>query len=96
VFIDSLVLLDILPKWGKHNYNPGPNDVILFDRILPILHELWQSVGKVVLVKVKSHTGCLLYEQADKLDELGCASEEPTLCPGPNKYGSRLAENQPS
>jgi hypothetical protein len=38
-------------------------------------------------MKVKSHSMCMLNEQADELAGLGNASEEPTLCPGPNKYG---------
>jgi hypothetical protein len=39
VFIDNLVLLDILHKWGKANFNPRvprPCDIINFDVIFAI------------------------------------------------------------
>ena len=62
VFIDCLVLLDILQKWGKSNFHPRPKDIAHFDVILPLLKELRQWLGRVDLVKVKSHTGCLLNE----------------------------------
>jgi hypothetical protein len=42
----------------------------------------------VTLVKVKSHTVCLLNERADELAELGRHGEGPEICPGPQKYGS--------
>ncbi len=42
----------------------------------------------ITLLKVKSHTGCLLNERADELAELGHAAEGPEICPGPQKYGS--------
>ncbi len=60
VFIDCLIILDILHKWGRSNFHPRPKDIAHFDVILPLLHELRQWLGRVVLVKVKSHTGCLL------------------------------------
>ena len=44
VFMDSLVLLDILQKWGKKHFNPLPSDIIHFDVIFPLLRTLrqWQ------------------------------------------------------
>ncbi len=60
VLIDCLILLDILYKWGRSNFYPRPKDIAHLDVILPLLHELRQWLGRVVLVKVKSHTGCLL------------------------------------
>ena len=66
VFIDCLVLLDILRRWGTHNFNPRPKEVVHFDVIYPLLLELRQWIGDLVLVKVKSHSGCLLNERADE------------------------------
>ena len=88
VFVDSLVLLNILQNWGTANFNPEPNDVVHFDVILPLLEVLRQWPHPVRLVKVKSHTGCLLNERADELAELGRQAENPEICPGPQKYGS--------
>ena len=59
-----------------------------FAVIYPLLQELRQWLGRVTLVKVKSHTGCLLNERADELAELGRQAENPEICPGPQKYGS--------
>ena len=39
VFIDCLVLLDILWRWGTHNFNPRPKEVVHFDVIYPLLLE---------------------------------------------------------
>jgi hypothetical protein len=55
--------------------------------ILPLLNELPRGVGRVVHIKVKSHTGCLLNERAYDCAEHGYTSEYDTLCPGPDKYG---------
>jgi hypothetical protein len=54
VFINCLILLDILHKWRRSNFHPRPKDIAHFDVILPLLHELRQWLGRVVLVKVKS------------------------------------------
>ena len=59
-----------------------------FSVIRPLLHELRQWHGRVTLVKVKSHTGCLLNELADEQAELGRMAEGPEICQGPQKYGS--------
>ncbi len=40
------------------------------------------------MVKVKSHTGCLLNERADEQAEQGEIAEGPEICMGPQKYGS--------
>jgi hypothetical protein len=62
VFIDCLVLLNILLKWGTHNFNPRPKEVVHFDVMYPLLLELRQWTGDIMLVKVN---GCLLNERAD-------------------------------
>ncbi len=36
VFVDNLLLLDILQRWGKANFNPRPTDIVHFD--LSLLH----------------------------------------------------------
>ncbi len=88
IFVDCLVVLDIIRRWGSNNLNPTPKEVVHFAVIYPLLRELRQWSGKVTLVKVKSHTGCLLNEPADELAELGRQAEHPEICPGPRKYGS--------
>ena len=37
IFVDCLVLLDILRKWGRHDFHPNPKDVVHFDIISPLL-----------------------------------------------------------
>ena len=58
-----------------------------FAVIYPLLQDLRQWLGRVTLVKVISHSGCLLNERADELAELGRQTENPEICPGPQKYG---------
>ena len=82
------MLLDILQRWGQVSFHPHPADVVHFDVIFPLLDELRQRTGPVRLVKVKSHTGCLLNERADEWAERGFHAEPPEICPGPRKYGS--------
>ena len=48
------------------------------------------------MVKVKSHSGCQLIEMADELADIGCASEDEPICPGPQIYGSLRLRIQPS
>ena len=43
---------------------------------------------KLLLMKVKSHAGCLLIERAHALADLGALSEEEQTFPGPSKYGT--------
>jgi len=88
IFVDCLVLLDILRKWGRHDFHPSPKDVVHFDIISPLLAELRQWPGQITLVKIKSHTGCLMNEREDELAEAGRTADLPELCPGPQKYGS--------
>ena len=52
----------------------------------PLLMELRQWPGQITLVKIKSHTGCLMNELADELAEIGRTLDMPELCPGPQKY----------
>jgi len=88
VFIDSLCLLDILSRWGRTNFWPGPKDVIHFDVLLPLLKILRRWPSKLVLVKVKGHTGCYHNELADEQADKGCESDAVRLCNGPQKYGT--------
>ena len=88
IFVDCPVILDILRKWGRSDYHPGPKEIIHFTVLRPLLEELRQWRGTVTLVKVKSHTGCLLNELADEQAELGRANEGSEISPGPQKYGS--------
>jgi ribonuclease HI len=67
MFVDCLVVLDILRKWRRSDFQPSPKEIVLFVVIHPLLHELRQWSGNLTLVKVKSHTGCLLNERADEL-----------------------------
>ena len=59
VFVDCLVLLDILQRWGQASFHPHPTDVVHFDIIFSLLDELRRWLGPLLLMKVKSHTGCL-------------------------------------
>ena len=88
VFVDCLVVLDILQRWGRSDFHPGPKEIVHFAVIRPLLYELRQWSGTVTLVKIKSHTGCLLNERADEQAGLGRIAEGPEICPGPQKYGS--------
>jgi hypothetical protein len=88
IFVDCLVVLDIIRKWGRSDFHPSPKEVVHFAVIYPLLQELRQWLGRVTLVKVKSHTGCLLNERADELAELGRQAENPEICPSPQKYDS--------
>jgi hypothetical protein len=86
VFVDYLELLDILQRWRQVSFHPHPADVVHFDVIFPLLNELRRRTGLVRLVKVKSHTGCLLNEWAER----GFHAEPPKICPGPQKYGDLI------
>jgi hypothetical protein len=73
IFIDCLVILDILRKCERSDFHPSPKEIVHFAVIHLLLHELRQWSGNSTLVKVKSYTGCLLSERADdsKPAELG-------------------------
>jgi len=96
VFVDCLVVLDILRKWGRCDYHPRPKDVVHFDVIWQLLVELRKWSGQIRLVKIKSHSGCLLYERADEEAERGRTAEGSELCPGPPKYGALWLRVTPS
>jgi hypothetical protein len=81
-------MLNILQHWGKANFNPDPNDVVHFDVILPLLEALRQWPHPVKLMKVKSHTGCLLNERADEQAELGYDDTAQEVYPAPQNFGS--------
>ncbi len=72
---------------GSKRFYPDPKEVVHFDIIRHLLHELRQWSGNVTLVKIKSHSGCLMNELADEQAELGRMTEHE-ICPGPPKYGS--------
>ena len=65
-YIDCQVLFDILREWGTHNFHPRLKEVVHFDVIYPLLLELRQWLDDLVIMKIKSHTGCLLNERADE------------------------------
>jgi hypothetical protein len=69
IFVDCLVILDVIRKWGCSDFHPSPREIVHFAVIYPLLQELRKWIGKVTLLKVKNHTGCLLNERADELAE---------------------------
>jgi hypothetical protein len=46
IFVDCLVILDILRKWGRNDFHPNPKEIVHFAVIRPLLHELRQWSGK--------------------------------------------------
>jgi ribonuclease HI len=88
IFVDCLCLLNILSKWGRHDFHPNPKEVVHFDVIFPLLAELRQWTGQITLMKIKSHAGCVMNERADEQAEEGRTADHEELCPGPQKYGS--------
>ena len=42
IFVDCLVVLDILRKWGHSDFHPGPKEVIHFTVVRPLIAELRQ------------------------------------------------------
>ncbi len=88
IFVDCLVILYILQKWGRSDFHTIPKEIVHFAVIHPLLHELSHWSGNLTLVKVKSHTGCFRNECADELAELGQQAKGPEIYPGPQKYGS--------
>ena len=96
VFIDCLGLLQLLSRWGRADFWPGPQDIIHFDVLLPLLRLLRSWLTDVTLVKVKSHSGCYHNDIADECASLGCESDLPQLFPGPQKYGTLQLKIQPT
>ena len=88
IFVDFLVLLDSLNKCGRGDFYLEPKEVVHFEVICHLLLVLRQRSGKVTLVKIKSHTGCLMNDRADAQAEFGRMAAEPEICPGPQTYGS--------
>ena len=62
VFIDCLVLLCILLKWGDSEFYPDPRDIVHFDVLIQLLTEMRKWNGVIVLKKIKGHAGCFLNE----------------------------------
>jgi hypothetical protein len=67
IFIDCLVLLVILARWGQEDFWPDPEDIKHFDIIVPCIQLLRKRTAVTKFVKVKSHSGILLNERADDL-----------------------------
>ena len=88
IFVDCLVILEVLMKWGRSDYHPRPREIVHVDILRQLLIELRTWTGRVVLVKIKSHSGCLLNELADDWAARGLRDEGLELFPGPQKYGS--------
>jgi hypothetical protein len=61
-FVDCLVVFYILSKWGRADFYTEHKEVVNFDVFRPLLLGLRQWSGNVLLVKIKSHTGCLVNE----------------------------------
>jgi hypothetical protein len=81
---------------GEVKLSSTSEDIAHFDVIFPLLNELRQWRGNVVLIKTKCHTGCLLNKRSDECAELGYTSEQETLCDGHVKYGSLWLRARPS
>ena len=96
VFIDCLGLLQLISRWGRADFWPGPQDIIHFDVLLPLLRLLRSWLADVILVKVKSHSGCYHNDIADECASIGCESDLPQLFPGPQKYGTLQLKIQPT
>jgi hypothetical protein len=93
VLVDSLVLIDILQRWGRANFNPCTKDIMHFDVIFPLVKALRQWQYPVGLVKVKGRTGCLLNERVEKMAERYYSDDaqevcRPGVCRAPQKHGS--------
>jgi hypothetical protein len=88
IFVDCLVILDNLRKWGRSEFHPDPKEIKHFTVIYQLTEELRQWTGNITQFKVESHTGCLLNERADEQAEQGRTAEGPEICPVPQKYGS--------
>ena len=71
IFMDCLVLLDILRKWGTYNFHPRSQEVLHFDVVYPLLLELNQWSGDLVSMNITRHKGCLMNVRADEYAELG-------------------------
>jgi ribonuclease HI len=95
IFINCLALLMILKKRGWSGFWPDPRKVKHLNVFFPLLQELRQWTQQLTLFKVKSHSGCQLNEMADELADIGSASEDEPICPGPQKFGSLLFSIQP-
>jgi hypothetical protein len=54
VFIDCLVLLHILMKWGQSDFQAQPRDIVNFDVLVPLLTELQSWPETILLVKAKA------------------------------------------
>ncbi len=54
IFVDCLIVLDILRKWGRSDFHPDPKEIVHFVVIHPLLYELYQLSGNMTLVKVKA------------------------------------------
>ena len=85
IFIDCLVLLVVLARWGQEDFWPDPEDIKHFDIIAPCIQLLRKRTAVTKFVKVKSHSGILHNERADDLAGQGCDGEESPRWPGPCK-----------
>ena len=89
-----LDILDILRKWGTHNFHPRPKEVVHFDVIYPLLLELRQWSGDLVLMKIKSHTGCLRNERADEYADPRSNGRRPRTLSRPSEVWLLMAAGQ--
>ena len=87
VFIECLCLLQFLSNWGRANFWPGPKEIIHFDVLLPLLKLLRTWSRELVLLKVKSHSGCYHNDMADAQAAAGVELDESPNFARPKKYG---------
>jgi hypothetical protein len=66
VFVDCLVLLDILQRWGQVSFHPHSADSVRFDVIFTLLNEL----ASAPLVAQRAHSCALLGPAAFKLTRI--------------------------
>ena len=85
IFCDSLSLLQIIQRWGSLDYWPCADDLLHFDVISTVLDKLRSRPGRTLLVKVKSHCGCMMNERADEAADFNGLDQTETLWPGPDK-----------
>ena len=59
IFIDCLVLLVVLTRWGQGDFWPDPEDIKHFDIIEQCIQLLRKRTAVTKFVMVKSHSGIL-------------------------------------
>jgi hypothetical protein len=76
VLLDSLSLIRTLQAWDRVDFFPIPDSLLHKDVLTSIVSKLSIRSKTTILVKVKSHTGVPMNEEADYAAELGRQAEE--------------------